>query len=1094
MPNGRIDAPASLTSRTLCLSTALLLLLPLLSTSMAEEGGAAPRNRASWALSSTGLPATNNYYGVTFADVDNDGDLDLLATATNGGLKAYLNNGAGCWTAVAQPPGTTAGSDLRAGDIDNDGYLDAITGSPDNTNGVHLFKGNGTGRFTEITSGSGVPTTGTWRGIDIADVNKDGKLDFATTNGYSGDLGIRIYTGDGTGKFMNNSSGLPTSGNRYSAAVLADFNGDGNLDLAAGGEGGARCFLGNGGAGGAMSWTDSSTGLPTNTFVGVNATDADKDGLMDIVLGSYSNVGVRVFRNVNNASSWTGMSTGLPTRGYYVDVSSGDFDSDGNVDLVFGNYSAPGIKVYYGDGAGSWSENNTGLCATDSYIGVEVADFNGDGSPDFAIASYSSKGILAYRNLHSAPPQPVLNLTEPLGNVSWSGGSVHRIAWNVSNGTAPYTVNLTCSTDGSGNYTDAIATGILQPAAGPNTFDWTVPAVDSTRVRVRVSLKDAMNQTTFRASPNDLEIDSTPPRVNSTSPPDGAQNVSTNTTVLVQFSEMMNITAASGAVSIAGPGSPSLGTDAWLGEGVVFSPSGLELESMYTVTVAASAKDDSDPGNPMAAPYTFTFNTSNAPLPSVTLLAPQGAEVWVAGTGHELRWTAAGGTGALNVSLAYSTTGPDGPWTAIADNETNDGSLVWTVPDAPSRACHVRVTVTDGFAPPKTASDANDAPFTIKEAPIPLFVNLTSPAGGETWLVGSRHNITWSSSGGNGNRTVLVEVSELSLEGPWTAVETGGPDDGALVWTVPNTPSPTCYIRVTVTDSYGPPQTANDTSAAFVIKVAPIPLGITLNSPNGGENWTVGTVHNIGWTSSGGNGEKRVWIRFSANGTVGPWTDIATNGTDDGVHSWTVPNLTTEDALFEVSVTDSYDPPQSASDRSNAAFRISRPAPPADTFAPVVAINRPTNGSVLNGTILINAGATDNVGVVRMELFVDGVSVANASSGSLAYDWATTRAMEGNHTITARAWDAAGNQGNASVTVTVKFPAVVKPKPPVKEKSFLESNWWVLAAMVAFIAVAVLVAVLMRRKPPEPVGQMAPEPVAPPQAMPEQVPGAMPPQ
>jgi hypothetical protein len=548
-------------------------------------------------------------------------------------------------------------------------------------------------------------------------------------------------------------------------------------------------------------------------------------------------------------------------------------------------------------------------------------------------------------------------------------------------------------------------------------------------------------------------------------------------------------------VSIIGPGSPDLSPASWDGYNLALLARGLLLESCYTVTVNASATDKSDPGNPMAAPYTFTFNTSNAPVPAVTLHAPQGGETWVAGSEHELRWTAGGGTGDLNVSLAYSTAGPDGPWTPIADNEANDGSLNWTVPDVPSENCFITATVTDGFSPPKTASDQNGNPFAIKEAPVPLSVNVTSPAGGETWLSGSVQNITWNSSGGNGNRTVLVEASELSLAGPWTAVEAGGPDDGSLAWTVPNTPSPTCFVRVTVTDSYDPPRSANDTSSAFVIKAAPVPLSITLNSPNGGENWTAGTVHSIAWASSGGNGEKRVALRFSGNGTAGPWTDVSSNQADDGVYSWTVPNLTTEDALFEVSVTDGYDPPQTASDRSNAAFRISRPAPPRDTFRPVVAINEPARNAELNGTIPVNAGATDNVGVVRMELLIDNVAVANSTNGSVAFLWATTRAMEGNHTITARAWDAAGNEGNATITVAVKFPEVEKPKPPARtEKSFLESYWWVLAAMAAFIAAAVVLAVLMRRKPPEPVGQMAPEQVAPPQALAEQAPGAMPPQ
>jgi hypothetical protein len=228
----------------------------------------------------------------------------------------------------------------------------------------------------------------------------------------------------------------------------------------------------------------------------------------------------------------------------------------------------------------------------------------------------------------------------------------------------------------------------------------------------------------------------------------------------------------------------------------------------------------------------------------------------------------------------------------------------------------------------------------------------------------------------------------------------------------------------------------------------------------------VGTVHSITWTSSGGNGEKRVGIKFSPNGTAGPWTDIAGNGTDDGAHSWTVPNLTTDAALIEVSVTDSYDPPQSASDRSNAVFRISRPAPPADTFRPVVAINEPAQNAEVNGTVPVNAGATDNVGVVRMALLIDGVEVANSTNGSIAFLWVTTRAMEGVHTISARAWDAAGNEGNTTITVTVKYPAVVKPKPPVKEKSFMESYWWALALVAAIAAAAIVLAVLMRRKAP----------------------------
>ena len=299
--------------RATALLVAPMLLVPLLVLASAA-GGSGARDGVPWHLSSTGLPANNNFYGVAFGDFNNDGFLDVVGAAESTGLKVYLGDGTGNWTAVAKQPANSGGfNDVRAGDMDNDGKMDIIAG----TTGIKVYKGDGKGGFTDITAGSGLPTSNNWRGIALGDVNNDGNLDIASSSGWGSTGGIQVWTGDGAGKFKNNSSGLPNNQDRDSAVTLADFNSDGNLDLAAGGNLGVAVYFGNGGAGGAMSWTASGTGLPSSRFSGINATDFNNDGLPDLVLSAYnagSGVGLRAYKNVNKGASWTSVSTGVDGR------------------------------------------------------------------------------------------------------------------------------------------------------------------------------------------------------------------------------------------------------------------------------------------------------------------------------------------------------------------------------------------------------------------------------------------------------------------------------------------------------------------------------------------------------------------------------------------------------------------------------------------------------------------------------------------------------------------------------------------------------------------------------------------------------------
>ena len=107
---------------------------------------------------------------------------------------------------------------------------------------------------------------------------------------------------------------------------------------------------------------------------------------------------------------------------------------------------------------------------------------------------------------------------------------------------------------------------------------------------------------------------------------------------------------------------------------------------------------------------------------------------------------------------------------------------------------------------------------------------------------------------------------------------------------------------------------------------------------------------------------------------------------------------------------------------------IALTASTADTTAPVTSITTPANGATVSGTVGIGASASDNVGVTKLEIYIDGaLKASNTSATSLSYSWNTTTVANGSHTITSKAYDAAGNVGSSStVTVTVSNTTTVQ--------------------------------------------------------------------
>jgi fibronectin type 3 domain-containing protein len=103
---------------------------------------------------------------------------------------------------------------------------------------------------------------------------------------------------------------------------------------------------------------------------------------------------------------------------------------------------------------------------------------------------------------------------------------------------------------------------------------------------------------------------------------------------------------------------------------------------------------------------------------------------------------------------------------------------------------------------------------------------------------------------------------------------------------------------------------------------------------------------------------------------------------------------------------------------------------PADTTAPTVSLTSPTANSTVSGAVAISANASDNIGVTKTEFYVNSSLVFTGSAAPYSYQWDTTKVVNGNQLVTAKAYDATGNVSSDSVTVIVQNGDAQAPSTP----------------------------------------------------------------
>ena len=269
--------------------------------------------------------------------------------------------------------------------------------------------------------------------------------------------------------------------------------------------------------------------------------------------------------------------------------------------------------------------------------------------------------------------------------------------------------------------------------------------------------------------------------------------------------------------------------------------------------------------------------------PTIQVSAPNGGEEWFVNSQQNVTWTSSNVT---NVKIDYSTN-DGGLWLNVVSSVPADsGSYSWIIPNTPSTECLVRISDAN-FA---SRFDISDSVFTI--SPI---LTVTSPNGGEDWIIGEEENITWTSLN-------ILDVSiEYSTDNGdnWISVIASTPASaGSYNWTVPSTPSTQCLVRI----SDAANASINDVSdLTFAISLPPNPM-VTVTVPNGGESWIVGTLRQIRWTSQDIDSVKIEYSTDNGNAWI---VVIQSRLASVGSVPWIIPNTPSMQCLVRISDVDS---------------------------------------------------------------------------------------------------------------------------------------------------------------------------------------------
>jgi hypothetical protein len=316
-------------------------------------------------------------------------------------ISVLLGNGDGTF----RPPvtyNTGGGSGAVAlADVNGDGNLDVMVAEGSGRVGVML--GNGDGTFQSVRSystGGQNPDS-----IAVADVNHDGKLDLIVANqcpinscpgGGNSDLAVGVLLGNGDGTFQAPTV-YASGGHLPLSVVAADVNGDGRPDLIVANDCSTNDCLSPGAVGVLLGNGDGTFQAPVSYLSGGYSTysaavgDVNGDGRPDILVANESSDTIGVLLGNGDGTFQPAVvydSGGIEC----LSIKVADVNGDEKPDLLVANSSDATVGVLLGNGDGTFKAAQNYHSGGPELLSIAVADVNGDGRPDLIAVNYEYPG------------------------------------------------------------------------------------------------------------------------------------------------------------------------------------------------------------------------------------------------------------------------------------------------------------------------------------------------------------------------------------------------------------------------------------------------------------------------------------------------------------------------------------------------------------------------------------------------------------------------------------------------------------------------------------------------------------------------------